>query len=53
MGTRWHPNHPMWLQWKKDSAAGKVFDTRDGSKVGTKNDVFDSYAADGPKAKLL
>ncbi len=53
MGTRWHAQHPMWLQWKKDLKDGKAFDTRDGSKIGTKNDVFEAYALDGPKAKDL
>ena len=53
MGTRWHANHPLWLQWKAESKAGKVHDTRDGSGVGLKNDIFEAYAADGLKAKEL
>ena len=53
MGTRWHPEHPLWLEWQRSKAAGKVFDTLDGSKDAWRNDAFSAYDASGPKAKLL
>jgi hypothetical protein len=46
MGTRWHPEHPLWLQWKSESARGVVHDTRDGSLGGIKNDKFLGIKAD-------
>ena len=53
MGTRWHPNHPLWLQWQREKAARTSFDTLDGSAAGWRNDVFDAYNPKGPKGMLL
>ena len=53
MGTRWHPQHPLWLEWHAQKAEGRVFDTLDGSKDAWRNDAFNAYDASGPKAKLL
>ena len=53
-GTRWHPEHPLWLEWEARKAAAGVADTRDGSSTGIKNDIFhanlDGDAAAGNKA---
>ena len=43
MGTRWHAQHPLWLEWEAKKAA--ILDTRDGTAAGARNDVFDAYAA--------
>jgi hypothetical protein len=51
MGTRWHPEHPLWVKWQKEKKAGKAFDTRDGTKNGVKNDAFDAYSKDGVKGE--
>uniref|UniRef100_A0A6B2LGA4 Fatty acid hydroxylase domain-containing protein n=1 Tax=Arcella intermedia TaxID=1963864 RepID=A0A6B2LGA4_9EUKA len=41
-GTRWHEDHPQWVQWKE--RRGKVvFDTRDGTKEGQPNDAYGAY----------
>ena len=49
MGTRWHEQHPMWLEWKRQKAERLAFDTLDGSASAWKNDAFSAY--EGPKAK--
>lgn len=53
MGTRWHPNHPLWLEWQAAKNKGKAFDTLDGTSKGWRNDSFDAYNASGPKAQML
>ena len=37
MGTRWHPEHPLWLQWKEAERKGMAADTRDGTLTGVRN----------------
>ena len=37
MGTRWHPNHPLWLEWKEAERKGLAADTLDGSLKGVRN----------------
>ncbi len=37
MGTRWHPEHPLWLQWKEAERKGLAADTRDGTLKGVRN----------------
>jgi lathosterol oxidase len=37
MGTRWHPNHPLWLEWLKLESQGLVADTLDGKPGSTPN----------------
>jgi lathosterol oxidase len=49
MGTRWHPQHPLWLEWENRRAAAGLADTRDGTAAGIKNDVFGADL-DGDKA---
>ncbi len=49
MGTRWHPEHPLWVQWQAEKKAGKAFDTRDGTSDGVKNDIFKAYEEGGVK----
>jgi hypothetical protein len=40
MGTRWHAQHPLWLQWQAEERSGKAADTRDGSVKGVPNSEF-------------
>lgn len=46
MGTRWHPQHPLWLEWEAQRKAGLLADTRDGTAKGIQNDVFDARLDD-------
>jgi len=41
-GTRWHEDHPMWADWKS-KRNNQIFDTRDGSRTGTVNDIYGAY----------
>jgi lathosterol oxidase len=47
MGTRWHPEHPLWLEWEAQRQAGVLADTRDGTREGVSNDVFGARLDDG------
>ena len=53
MGTRWHPQHPLWLEWEMRRKAAGLADTRDGTAAGIRNDIFgaelDMRAAEGVK----
>ncbi len=50
MGTRWYPEHPLWLEWQARKAG--IADTRDGKEGGTPNDAFGVFK-EAHKAKEL
>jgi hypothetical protein len=52
MGTRWHPEHPLWLQWKDAEKKGLAKDTRDGSASGVPNTEWLSVSATEGKLVL-
>lgn len=43
MGTRWHPRHPLQVEWDAAKARGAARDTRDGTASGADNDAFGAY----------
>ena len=52
MGTRWHENHPLWVEWKDSERKGTVKDTRDGSLKGVPNTEWLSVSATEGKIVL-
>jgi hypothetical protein len=52
MGTRWHENHPLWLEWKAAERKGTAKDTRDGSLGGVPNTAWLSVSATEGKIVL-